>query len=234
MAAPHASAGAASQSAPRTAMILAAGKGTRLGRLSQHTPKPLLEIGGKPLLVQQLQNLAAAGVQRVVINLHHLGAQIRARLAQDTWPLEILFSEEPVLLETGGGITKALPLLGPAPFLVLNADIWTDYPLAQLPTTLGAGLLGHLVLTPKPAARETGDFNLVAGLVQRDSTRPYVQCGISVLHPALFAGCQVEPFSLRELWFAAAAAGRLSGELFTGRWVDIGTPEQLAVARETR
>jgi N-acetyl-alpha-D-muramate 1-phosphate uridylyltransferase len=225
-------------------MLLAAGRGTRLGEITQQTPKPLLEIAGCPLIEHQLRALASAGVERVVINLHHLGEQIRQHLESRDWPgLELIFSDEPELLDTGGGIVQALPWLGNEPFIVLNGDIWSDYPLRRLSGALADNQLGHLVLTPRPPNRTEGDFDLVVqpesshtgpkrGQVQRKGHRPYVQCGISLLRPELFEGRKAQPFSLRELWFKAAADGRLSGEVWAGSWIDIGTPDQLALARQ--
>ncbi len=228
----------------RCAMLLAAGRGTRLGEITQRTPKPLLEVAGSPLIEHQLRALAAAGVQRVVINLHHLGDQLRQHLdGRDWFGLELIISEEPELLDTGGGIVQALPWLGDDPFIVLNGDIWSDYPLRRLCGSLGDDQLGHLVLTRRPPSRTEGDFDLaihpgsdragpLRGQVRRKGHRPYVQCGISLLRPELFEGRSAEPFSLRELWFQAAADNKLSGEVWAGSWIDIGTPDQLALARQ--
>lgn len=212
-------------------MILAAGRGERLRPLTDHTPKPLVAIAGTPLIVHQLRWLAAAGITDIVINLHHLGDAIAAALGDGAqFGVRIHYSRETTLLETGGGIVRALPSLGAGPFVILNGDVWTDYPFARLPTTLATDL-AHLVLTPTPANRSDGDFGYDAGRVQRGADRPYVYCGISVLSPRLFDDAPTGAFSLRNLLFDAIAAGRVGGELWTGRWIDIGTPDQLEAVR---
>jgi MurNAc alpha-1-phosphate uridylyltransferase len=215
-------------------MILAAGRGERLRPLTDHVPKPLLPIGAQPLIVHQVQWLAAAGIRDIVINLHHLGEQIEQRLGDGSaLGVTIRYSREAALLETGGGIQHALPLLGDAPFVILNGDIWTDYPLRRLPNTLG-GDLAHLVLTRTPANRQEGDFGLSGDRVKRGAERPYTYCGIALIAPALFDAAPPAPFSLRILFFEAIARGRIGGELWTGEWTDIGTPDQLdAVRRQT-
>lgn len=215
-------------------MILAAGRGERLRPLTDHTPKPLLPIGTVPLIVHQVHWLAAAGIRDIVINLHHLGDQIERRLGDgNALGVSIQYSHEPTLLETGGGILQALPLLGAAPFVILNGDIWTDYPFTRLPSTLG-GDLAHLVLTATPPNRREGDFGLLGDRVTRGAQRPYTYCGIALLAPALFDGAPPAPFSLRQLFFEAIVRSRIGGELWSGHWTDIGTPDQLdAVRRQT-
>jgi MurNAc alpha-1-phosphate uridylyltransferase len=209
-------------------MILAAGRGERLRPLTDRTPKPLLPIAGEPLIVHQLRWLAAAGITEIVVNLHHLGEQISARLGDGSaFGVHIRYSVEGTLLETGGGIVKALPLLGPTPFAVLNGDIWTDYPFARLPSTL-ARALAHLVLVERRGT--PGDFGLADGRVTRTSERPFTYCGIAVIAPALFDAAPSGAFSLRDLLFDAVAANRVSGEVWAGRWTDIGTPDQLELA----
>jgi N-acetyl-alpha-D-muramate 1-phosphate uridylyltransferase len=212
-------------------MILAAGRGERLRPLTDKTPKPLLDIRGEPLVVHQLRWLAAAGIREIVINLRHLGTQISTRLGDGTaFGVQIRYSIETAPLETGGGIQCALPLLGEAPFAIVNGDIWTDYAFDRLPTTLG-GELAHLVLAPRSHGR--GDFGLEQGRVTRATVRPYTYCGIAVIAPELFADAPPPPFSLRELLFTAVAADRVSGEVWSGRWTDIGTPDQLASLRQS-
>ncbi len=148
-------------------MILAAGRGERLRPLTDHTPKPLVAIAGQPLIVHQLRWLAAAGIRDIVINLHHLGEAIADALGDGAkLGVRIHYSREVTLLETGGGIVRALPLLGTGPFVILNGDMWTDYPFARLPTTLATDL-AHLVLTPTPANRSEGDFGFDGDRVQR-------------------------------------------------------------------
>jgi N-acetyl-alpha-D-muramate 1-phosphate uridylyltransferase len=228
-------------------MLLAAGRGERLRPLTDATPKPLLDVGGEPLIAHQLRWLARAGLTEVVINLFHLGDQIADFVGDGrAFGVEVAFSHETVRLETGGGIVKALPLLGHGPFVVLNGDIWTDYPFERLRRALGPGDLAHLVLTPTPSNRSEGDFNLIDvgptagesepsyGRIVRGAHRPFTQCGISVLSPELFRGidrARLRPFSLRDLWFEAAEDDRVSGELWHGTWADIGSPEQLATVQ---
>jgi MurNAc alpha-1-phosphate uridylyltransferase len=208
------------------AMILAAGRGERLRPLTDQVPKPMLEVRGRPLLEHQLEWLAAAGIRDLVINLHHLGEQIEAHLGDGSrFGMRIAYSREAMLLETGGGIVKALPLLGDAPFLVLNGDIFTDFPLNELaPLPDWADI--HLVVTPRPAFRAKGDFQVDGGRV---TTRgdDYVYCGIAILRPAMFAGDRPEPFSLREHMFRAIDAGRISAQIWNGFWTDIGDQNQL-------
>jgi MurNAc alpha-1-phosphate uridylyltransferase len=212
-------------------MILAAGRGERLRPLTDHTPKPLLPIAGTPLIAHQVRWLAKAGIRDIVINLHHLGDAIAATLGDGgAFGVRIAYSREETLLETGGGIVKALPLLGDRPFVILNGDTWTDYPFAQLSKPL-ANDLAHLVLTTIPSNRAEGDFGLDGDRVTRGTDRPYVYCGISLLSTRLFDGAPSGPFSLRNLLFDAIARNRVGGELWNGRWIDIGTHDQLAAVR---
>lgn len=213
------------------AMILAAGFGRRMRPLTDRTPKPLLEVGGRPLIVWHLQRLARQGFSEVVINHHHLGALLEQRLGDGSrWGLRIHWSPEREILETGGGIVQALPLLGDAPFLVVNGDIWTDFEFDRLRGALTGDRLAHLVLVPAGGHVPDGDFTLDsrgrAGFSE-DGPR-HTFSGISVLHPALFEGIPAGPRRLPEVLAPAMAAGRVSGELYTGRWYDIGTPERLA------
>jgi N-acetyl-alpha-D-muramate 1-phosphate uridylyltransferase len=207
-------------------MILAAGRGERLRPLTDHTPKPLIPIAGVPLIVHQLRALERAGIRDVVVNLHHLGESIATTLGNGAdFGVRITYSREQTLLETGGGIVRALPLLGGAPFVILAGDIWTNYPYAQLFRSLGNDL-GHLVLVPTPPHRD-GDFGLDGDRVTREGERPYTYAGISLISPEMFDGASDGPFPLRDLLFAAVRAGRLGGELWNGPWTDIGTPAQL-------
>jgi MurNAc alpha-1-phosphate uridylyltransferase len=215
------------------AMILAAGRGERLRPLTDRTPKPLLPIAGTPLIEHQLRWLAAAGIREIVINLHHLADAIEGALGDGSrLGVRLHYSREERLLETGGGIARALPLLGPDPFIVLNGDIWTDYRFATLAEL--SGDLARLVLIPTPPHRREGDFGLHGDRVTRDANRDartHVYCGISLLDPALFDGAPSGAFSLRDLLFRAAEAGRVSGEVWQGGWIDIGTPDQLEAVR---
>jgi len=212
-------------------MILAAGRGERMRPLTLSRPKPLLDVGGRALIEHHLQALVAAGFSQVVINLSWLGEQICAALGDGArFGIDIRYSEEgPEPLETGGGIFRALPLLGPAPFLVLNGDVWTTYPYAALRERWLARDLAHLVLVPNPAHNERGDFVLRDGRMREgEEGDRYTFSGIGVYHPSLFDGCRDGIFKLAPLLRAAASAGRVSAELYEGDWLDIGTPERLA------
>jgi len=213
------------------AMILAAGRGERLRPLTLATPKPLLEVRGRPLIGWHLAALARAGVREVVINLSWLGEQIRNTLGDGAaYGLRIAYSDEgPEPLETGGGIFRALPLLGPGPFLLVNGDVYTDYQPARLRAAPEA--LGHLVLVPNPPQHPRGDFALDAGRILEDGEPRYTYSGLAVLRPELFAGCSDGRFPLLPLFKRAIALGRLHGELYTGAWTDVGTPERLAALR---
>jgi MurNAc alpha-1-phosphate uridylyltransferase len=210
-------------------MILAAGRGERMRPLTDHTPKPLLPVAGKPLIIHHLEALRAAGFTDLVINTGHLGEQLPAALDDGRqWGVRIAWSPEPpAALETGGGIFQALPLLGPKPFLVVNGDVWTDYPFTRLPK-VPAGL-AHLVLVDNPPQHATGDFVLAAdGMVVERGEPKLTFSGISILRPELFAGCAAGRFPLGPLLRRAMAAGQVSGEYYPGAWRDIGTPERLA------
>ena len=214
-------------------MILAAGRGERLRPLTERMPKPMIPIAGEPLIVHQLRWLRRAGIEEVVVNLHHLGEQIATHVGSGRdLGLRVRYSREETLLGTGGGVRRALPLLGQDPFLVLNGDVWTNFPFRGLLGTAPAG--AHLVLTPCPAHRTHADFALVDGRVRRHGGEgdDLVYCGIAVLDPGIFDGTPDGPFDLaREIYLGAAQAGRLTGELFEGRWFDIGSPDQLRAVR---
>jgi len=213
------------------AMILAAGRGERMRPLTLTRPKPLLEVGGHALIEHHLRALAAAGLAQVVVNLSWLGEQICAALGDGArLGVDVRYSDEgPEPLETGGGIFRALPLLGPAPFLVLNGDVWTDYPYARLRERLRAGDLAHLVLVPNPPYNGNGDFVLRDGrMIEGEPGERFTFSGIGVYRPELFEGCQDGIFKLAPLLRAAARAGSVSAELYQGDWLDIGTPERLA------
>ena len=212
------------------AFILAAGRGERMRPLTDHTPKPLLMAGGKPLIVWHLERLAAAGFKEVVINHAHLGAQIEAALGDGSnWGLRIQYSPEPPgALETAGGIAQALPLLGGEAFLVVNGDVYCDWDFQRAEQLTAA--TAHLVMVENPAHHRSGDFSLQANhVVLADSEQTLTYAGIGVFLPSFFAG--IEPGSvmkLRPLLDAAIAAGTLTGERHGGRWVDVGTPQRLA------
>lgn len=207
-------------------MILAAGRGERMRPLTDHTPKPLLKVGGKPLIVHHLEHLGAAGFTEILINHAHLGRQIEAALGDGSaWGVRIRYSPEHPALETGGGIFRALPFLGPDPFLVVNGDIWTDYDFCGI--GLASSDLAHLVLVDNPAYRADGDFVLTDGRAQEAGQPRLTFSGIGVYHPALFSGCQPEPFPLAPLLRTAMKKGRVSAEHYRGDWFDVGTPERL-------
>lgn len=211
------------------AMILAAGRGERMRPLTDHTPKPLLPVAGRPLIFHHLEGLRAAGIVDVVINTGHLGEQLPAVLGDGgAWDLRIAWSAEPpAALETGGGIFQALSLLGSEPFIVVNGDIWTDYPFTRLPDA-PAGL-AHLVLVDNPLQHSGGDFALLDnGRVMERETPRLTFSGISVLRPELFNRCEPGRFPLGSLLRRAMATGEVSGEHYRGGWRDIGTPERLA------
>ncbi|HLA31852.1 MAG TPA: nucleotidyltransferase family protein [Pseudomonas sp.] len=211
------------------AMILAAGKGERLRPLTLHTPKPLVQAAGVPLIEYHVRALAAAGFRELVINHAWLGQQIEDYLGDGTrFGLGIAYSAEGEPLETGGGIFQALQLLGDQPFLLVNGDIFTDYPFAELRRPLDG--LAHLVLVDNPGHHARGDFCLREGRVQdaQAGQASLTYSGIAVLSPALFAGCAAGAFKLAPLLRQAIASGRVSGERFAGCWVDVGTHERLA------
>jgi MurNAc alpha-1-phosphate uridylyltransferase len=214
------------------AMILAAGRGERLRPLTEHTPKPLVEAGGQTLLGRHLARLASAGFAHAVINVSYLAEQIVARFGDGAPGIRIDWSHEAEPLETAGGIAQARALLGTEPFLLVNADIWCDFDFSTLKDFRLDARLAHLVLVPNPPFHPAGDFTLEGGRVGngagRHDTR-YTYAGISVLSPQLVdsvaAGHKAQ---LAPLWRAAAERGEVSGELYQGRWSDVGTPARLA------
>ena len=211
------------------AMILAAGKGERMRPLTLTTPKPLIRVGGIPLIEYHLRALAKAGFTGIVINHAWLGQQIEDHLGDGSgFGVSIWFSPEGEPLETGGGIFRALPLLGDDAFVVVNGDIWTDYDFSALRRPLKG--LAHLVLVDNPEHHPNGDFILADGKVHDGQTPAdnLTYSGIAVLHPRLFEGCTGGAFKLAPLLRTAMAEGRVSGEHLKGHWVDVGTHERLA------
>ena len=211
------------------AMILAAGKGERMRPLTLTTPKPLVRAGGVPLIEYHLRALAAVGFDEIVINHAWLGQQIEDYLGDGSrYGVHIQYSPEGEPLETGGGIFRALPLLGDEAFVVVNGDIWTDYDFSVLHQPIVG--LAHLVLANNPDHHPAGDFQLIDGQV-RDSQADaptLTYSGIAVLHPQLFEGCSAGAFKLAPLLRSAMANGQVSGERLNGQWVDVGTHERLA------
>lgn len=217
------------------AMILAAGRGERMRPLTDSVPKPLLEVGGKPLIGWHLERLAQSGFRDIVINHAHFGDQIEAALGDGRYyGVRIAYSAEGEALETAGGIAKALPLLGSAPFLVVNGDIYTDYDFGRLASLAMNDADAHLVLVDNPPQHANGDFFLDHGRLATVGTARLTFSGIGVYHPQLFAS--IIPGSkakLAPLLHAAIQAGRVSGERYAGQWVDVGTPDRLqALDRE--
>lgn len=216
------------------AMILAAGRGERLRPLTDTCPKPMLPAGGKPLAVWHLDRLRAAGFREIVVNHAHLGHLIEAGLGDGSrWGLSIRYSAEAEALETAGGITRALPLLGDDPFLVVNGDIFTDYPFERVATIAAQMRISSLdawcVLIDNPAHHPRGDFALEGGRMRHDGARRFTFSGIGVYSPRLFAA--IEPgrrAPLAPLLRSAIDASRAGGEYFAGTWIDVGTAERLA------
>jgi MurNAc alpha-1-phosphate uridylyltransferase len=209
-------------------MLLAAGRGERMRPITDSVPKPLVRVGGRALIAWHLTALARAGIEDVVINLSWLGEQLRAALGDGhDFGLRIRWSEEgPVPLETGGGIFRALPELGEAPFLVVNADIWTDIDFGRL--TLAPDAHAHLVLVPNPPHHPRGDFGLEAGRIVEREHRRLTYSGVGVYRPEFFTGCTAGRFPLLPLLKRAIDARKLTGEEHRGQWCDVGTPERLA------
>ena len=213
------------------AMLLAAGRGERLRPLTDHTPKPLLEVGGRTLIEWQLLRLKRAGITDFVINLAHLGAQITRHLGDGgRYGVSIAYSPEPAgALDTGGGIRQALALLGSEPFVVANADVWLEFDYARLPP-LGEDL-AHLVLVPNPLHHRAGDFALSGRRVGNAGDTMLTFAGVALYAAALFADSPPGRFPLAPLLRAAADAGRIGGSRCEDCWIDVGTPTRLEEAR---
>jgi MurNAc alpha-1-phosphate uridylyltransferase len=215
-------------------MILAAGRGERLRPLTDHTPKPLIQVRGKALIEWHLEALARAGVRDVVINLSWLGEKIQAALGTgEHWGLRVHYSVEgPVALETGGGIFRALSWLGPEPFLLVNGDIFTDLDYGAI--ALPARSQAHLVLVPNPPHHLAGDFVLQDGWLAETGKSRFTYSGVGVFSSGLFAGCSEGRFPLLPLFRRAMASRSLSGELFEGFWTDVGTIDRLAQCEDPK
>lgn len=219
-------------------MILAAGRGERLRPLTDSLPKPLLQVGGKALIEYHLEHLAAAGFQDVVINQGHLGQMLPEHLGNgERWRLRIHWSlEPPEALETGGGIVQALPFLGQGPFLVINGDVFTDYPLARLRAVKCDR--AHLVLVPNPPHNPEGDFVLHGARIRNPASDSsdatcHTFSGLAVYHPRLFAECEPGRYSVVPLLRKTVDDSLVTGELYRGQWMDIGNLERLQALRET-
>lgn len=198
--------------------------------LTDALPKPLLAVGGKPLIEYHLEALAKIGIENVVVNLAWKGALLRETLGDGgRFGISIHYSDEgDSALETGGGVFKALPLLGSEPFILLSGDIWSQYPLASLRERLDRNDVAHFVLVPNPSFHAKGDFGLAAGRVLNSAAERYTYANIGVFRPEFFAGCREERFPLVPVMRQRIDEGRVSGELFEGPWRNIGTPAQLS------
>ncbi len=210
------------------AMILAAGRGERMRPLSNVTPKPLLEVGGYRLIDYHLAALTQAGIREVVVNLSWHGDRIREAIGDGVRQgLRISYSPEGTPpLGTGGGLQRALPLLGADPFLLVNGDVWIDLPFEKLQQP--AGTLAHLVLIANPPHHPRGDFGLEPGGRVVAAPTPLTYSGLAILDPQLFDGCEDGRFPLKPLLDRALADSKLSGQRHDGFWSDVGTPERLA------
>lgn len=210
------------------AMVLAAGRGERMRPITDTLPKPLVPVAGKPLIGYHLERLAAAGITEVVVNLSWLGEKIRAVLGDGRdYRVSITYSDEgPVPLETGGGIFKALPLLGPGPFLVVNGDTWSDINYGRV--GLDDDVNGRIVLVANPTHNPRGDFGLEGDVVVDREVDRFTYSGVGVYRPEFFGGCSPGKFPMLPLLKRAITARLLRGELYRGEWCDVGTPERLA------
>lgn len=209
-------------------MILAAGRGERMRPLTDALPKPLLTVRGKPLIDHAIEALGQGGIHELVVNLGWLGALLREHLGDGSrWGASVACSDEGYpTLETGGGIHRALALLGPKPFWAVNADVFCDFRFSR--RELPAGILAHLVLVPNPPQHPRGDFVLREGMVHDGAGERLTYSGLSILHPKLFDGCIPGRFPLAPLLSRAMRHGAVSGERHDGLWSDVGTPERLA------
>jgi len=208
------------------AMILAAGRGERMRPLTDTVPKPLLKAGGRMLIEYHIQALVRAGIRDIIINHAHLGSMVETTLGDgNQYGANITYSPEFVALETGGGIYNALPLLGCGPFIVVNGDIWTDFPLETLPKEPDS--LAHLVLVDNPIHHPNGDFVLKDDFVRLEGEPRVTYSGIGVYRPELFDECQSGAFPLAPVLRHAIANHEATGVHYQGRWMDIGTPQRL-------
>ena len=214
------------------AMILAAGRGERMRPLTDSVPKPLLEVGGKPLIAYTIELLKAGGIDEIVVNYAHLGQQIVDYLGDGKdFGVSIRYSDETGgALETGGGIFKALGQLDDHPFLVINSDVWTDFPIERLPRDLPG--LAHLVMVDNPTHHMKGDFCLDQSMVNLNQGTKLTFSGIGVYSPRLFAGSRGGSFPLAPILRDAIIRKQVTGEYYQGNWIDVGTPERLQALNE--
>ena len=214
------------------AMILAAGMGNRMRPLTLHTPKPLLEVGGKPLIVWHIEKLQKMGVQEIVINTAWLGEKLADALGDGSqFGVKILWSHEGEGLETAGGIINALPLLGNEPFILVNGDVWTTMDFAPLLNVQLQDDLAHLVLVENPVQHPQGDFTLSENKAytfeQAQSGENLTYSGVAVMHPQMFVGLESGKRPLAPLLKQAMQQEKISAQKLQGVWVDVGTPERL-------
>ena len=211
------------------AFVLAAGRGERMRPLTDTIPKPLLLAGGEPLIVHTIRRLAAANVTDLVINISHLGDQVEACLGGgDRFGVNIQYSREAVALETAGGIVNAIPLLGDAPFILVNGDIWTDFDFAALTRRSLEDSLAHLVMVSNPEHHLQGDFYLEHGKLVQEAGELLTYCGIGLYSPNMFSGLPAGKRPLAPILRQAISNSQLTGEKFNGTWIDVGTPERLS------
>jgi len=218
----------------KKAMILAAGRGERMRPLTDELPKPLLEVGGKPLIVWHIEKLAGAGFEEIVINIAHLGFKIPEFLGDGSgWGVRLHYSDEQKegALESAGGIIKALPFFENEPFLVVNGDVWCDY-VFDTAFRLADGVSAHLILVPNPQHNPMGDFVLRKGRLFAQEGERYTFSGIGYYSPIFFEDIEYGKRALAPLLRGAMESGNVSGELFGGEWHDIGTPERLAMINQ--
>lgn len=217
----------------KKAMILAAGRGERMGELTRNTPKPLLKVGGQCLIEYALASIKRAGIEECVINISWHGEQIKNKLRDGAqYGLKILYSEEPERLETGGGIFQALSLLGSEPFLVISSDIVSDYSFAELPKQPEG--LAHLVLVDNPHYHLRGDYGLQEGRLSTAADQTYTYANIGVFRRELFADCVSGYFRLTQVLNPAVLAGKITGEIYKGFWQNIGTPQDIEAFKRAR
>lgn len=212
-------------------MILAAGRGERMGELTLTTPKPLLKIAGKHLIEYSIQNIKAAGINEIVINTAYLGEQIQSVIGNgQRYGVDIVYSEEGERLETGGGIYRALPLLGEEPFLVVSGDIITNHPLNTLPRhPVG---LAHMIMIDNPVYHPHGDYSLVDGYLNLEKQSAKTFANVGVYRPELFAQCKPGYFRLSEVLMPAIKNKQITGEMLQGSWFNIGTREDISHANQ--
>ncbi len=207
-------------------MILAAGRGLRMGMLTNETPKPLLRVGGRYLIEYALHSLTTIGVKDIVINICYRGEQIKKTLGDGkSYGVNIHYSEELEALETGGGIYQALPLLGAEPFIVVSSDVVTNYPLKCLPQKIDS--LAHLVLVDNPIYHPKGDFCLTGNTIYCGKNSTLTFSNIGIYRPELFAHCKPGKFRLGTLLKNAISENKVTGEYYNGIWYNLGTPEEL-------